>query len=251
MWSVVIGIVMVVAGVVVGLKLGKRNLDHARVVSEVPQYDCAQVGGHGADAPGMRIAVQGRSAELASGALVAPLSGRECVWYRLTISERIRETKTDSDGSRSTSESESVVSDETSPDLIALTDATVTVHLDPIGATIDNALETYDRLESADGTLGLQVSIGAVSIKSGPDVIGIRRREEIIPAGVELYVVGGAYDRGGDPVVAAPRQGPFIISTRSGDALESSVRRKGLLWIGAAVLIVGVGIAVAVSGFFG
>ena len=33
--------------------------------------------------------------------------------------------------------------------------------------------------------------------------------------------------------------------------MESSVRRKGLLWIGAAVLIVGGGIAVAVSGFFG
>lgn len=251
MWSVVIGIVMVVAGLVVGWRLGKRNIDHARVVSEVPRYDCSQVGGHGADAPGMRIAVQGRSDAPASGLLVAPLSGRECVWYRMTISERIRETKTDSDGSRSTSESESVVSDETSSDVIVLSDATGTVNLDPAGATVDNPIETYDRLESADGSLGLRVSIGPVSMSSGPDVIGIRRREEILPAGVELYVVGGAYDRGGDAVVAAPRQGPFIISTRSGDALESSVRRKGLLWIGAAILIVGGGIAIAVSGFFG
>lgn len=82
-------------------------------------------------------------------------------------------------------------------------------------------------------------------------VTRIRWREEISLAGVELYVVGGAFDRGGDPVVATPRQGPFIISTRSGDAVESPVRRKGLLWIGAAVAIAGGGVAVAVSGFLG
>lgn len=103
----------------------------------------------------------------------------------------MRETTSDSDRSRTASESDSVVSDETLLDMFGPTD---TVHLSPIGAAADNPMVTYDRLESVDGTLGLQVSFGA-------------------------------YAHGGDPVLASPGEGPCIIARRSEDALESSARR--------------------------
>jgi len=250
--GILIGLLLIIIGIAIAVFVGRRAQKHAQAVAEVPLYDATQVAQHGQDANGMRISVAGTAQSRPAGPLMAPISQRECAWYRLTISERVRETSRNSEGERTTSESERVVSQETSPDLLVLRDATGDVRVDPLDADVDNPLETFDRLESAPAS-NTQISFGSLnfSLGSNDGVIGIRKREEIIPVGSALYVLGGAYAREDGGLVAKPRQGPFIISTRSAQEVATSARRRVWLWIGIGAVVAFIGIAVFIGGLFG
>ena len=196
----------------------------------------------------MRVAVAGTVQALPSGGLVAPISQRPCAWYRLAISERVRETSRDSSGKSTTRESENTISEEVSPDFLLVRDASGEILIDPLDASIDNPLETYDRLESVPSQ-GLEVSFGSMSLNIGSrnGVIGIRKQEEIIPLGSSLYVLGGAYTRDNAGLIAKPREGHFIVSTRSAREVARSARRRVLLWSGIGILCVGGGVGLIVS----
>lgn len=249
--GIFIGLLLIIVGIAIAVFGGRRAHKHAQVVAEVPLYDSTQVAQIGQDADGMRIAVAGTVQARPSGALIAPISQRECAWYRLTISERVRETTRNSKGELSTSETERVVSQEASPDLMLLRDASGDVRIDPLDADIDNPLETFDRLESAPPG-STQVSFGSINISVGMSdgVVGIRKREEIIPVGSPLYVLGGAHAREGGGLVAKPRQGPFIISTRSAQEVATSARRRVWVWTGVGAVVGFIGIAVFIGALF-
>lgn len=247
---IIIGIVLIVVGVGVLPLLARRSARRARTFAEVPRYDCAQIAAHGADAPGMRVAVSGRSARADEGALTAPASGRACVWYRLVVSERHRRTDRDSDGKSTTRIEERVVSEERSPDLITITDATGPVAVEPGNGKIDRAIEVFDRVEQAKSGMAMSIAIGGISLDlpSRDGLVGVRTREEILPTDTDLYVLGGAYSRDSQGVIDKPHDGPFVISTRSADELERGARTGARWFTGGAATATVVGIALVVLG---
>jgi hypothetical protein len=244
----IVGVVLVIAGAVVLPLLARRSAGRARTFAQVPHYDCAQVAEHGDQAPGMRVAVHGRAVAGPGGALTAPASERPCAWYRLTISERHRRVERDSKGRTTTREEERVVSDERSSDPITLADATGTVTVEPKGADIDRSLETHNRVQPPPSGAGSRISFAGMSVDIGSrdGLIGIRTREQILPLEADLYVLGGAGARDGTGVIGQPREGLFVISTRSAEELARGAR-TGMRWfagsagavtIAGAVLIV-------------
>lgn len=246
---IVVGIILIVIGAVVMPLMARSQSRRAQVLEDVPHYDCAQVAEHGEQAPGMRIAVNGRSAPAATP-MVGPASQRPCVWYRLTISERVRTTDRDSEGNTRTRTEERVVSQEASPDAFALADATGRVLVEPGGAKVDQPLESFNRLEAPGGGGSTQISLGGLSINIGnrDGLVGIRRKEEILPAGDELYVLGGAFAREGEGLVSRPDTGHFIISTRSSDELSQSARTQARWLSGGAALLALAGVVLVIIG---
>lgn len=242
---VLIGVLIIIGGIAIPGYFIRRQHQRASTISEVPQYDCAQIAEHGRQAPGMRVSVRGRVRALDSGALRSPVTERECAWYQLTISERIREQSDDS-----TSESEKVVSQESSVDPILVADDSGTMFIEPDRASVDRGLETHNRLGPPPTAATSQVSFGkfTINLSNTNGVIGIRTREVIIPIGAEVYVLGGAYDRDGNGIIAAPRDGQFIISLRSAEELAKHARRNALLLSGLAGAITVVGVLFVVAG---
>lgn len=237
---IIIGAVLLVIGALILPLAARHQARRAQTFSDVPDYDCAQVAEHGDLAPGMRVSVAGRSAPGGDAPLSAPASGRPCVWYQLTVSERRREVDRDSEGRRTTREVERVVSRERSPDPIAVVDETGRVLVEPADAKIDRTTETMNRLDPPPGGGGggsLSIGPFTVNLGSGDDLVGVRRKEEIIAPDDDLYVLGGAYARDGEGVIRKPREGMFVISTRSADELASGAR-TGMRWFagGAGVL---------------
>ena len=250
MGLVIAGIMLLVAGLGVLPLLAARSARRARTFAEVPQYDCAQVAEHGAEAPGMRIAVRGRTIAGSGGPLTAPATGRPCAWYRLTISERHRRVERDKDGNRRTREEERVVSDERSPDPIALADSTGTVVIDPEGARMDRTVETHNRVErpSAGGGSSITFAGVTVDLSGGDSLIGIRTKEEILPLDDDVYVLGGAYAREGGGTIGRPRDGMFVVSTRSAEDLAKGSRTAMRALAAAAVVAAIAGVALLVAG---
>lgn len=249
---IIIGLVVLVAGIAIPSYFARKSLDRARTIADVPQYDCGQVAEHGAQAPGMRVSVHGRVAALPSGSLRAPATDRECAWYRLTISERIRNTSRDSDGSTSTSEHEKVVSEEKSPDPIVVDDGTGVIRIDPLTAQVDRPVQTFDRLEKPPTTEQTTVSFGklSLSLSSADGVIGIRKREEIIPIGSTIYVLGGAFDVDGVGTIGTPTSGHFIISLRSAEELLQAAKLRTRVWSLAGAGLGVLGVVLIVIGVF-
>lgn len=250
MGFLIAGTVLLVAGLIVLPLLAARSARRARTFAEVPRYDCAQVAGHGEDAPGMRVAVSGRTVAAPGGPLTAPASGKECAWYRLTVSERHRRVERDKDGNRTTREEERVVSDERSHDPIALADATGTVLVEPADAQMDRTVETHNRLERPSSGGGSTISFGGITVDigGGDSLIGIRTKEQIVPLDDELYVLGGAYARDGAGAIAKPNDGLFVVSTRTADDLARGAR-TGTMWLaGGAALAAVAGIVLVIVG---
>jgi hypothetical protein len=247
---VLIGVALLISGIGLPSFFARKNLNRARTIADVPQYDCAQVAEHGAQAPGMRVSVHGRVTPLPTGALRAPETERECGWYRLTISERIRESSRDSDGRTSTSEREKVVSEERSVDPIMLDDGTGVIRIDPMTAQVDRPVETFNRLEKPPTKETATISFGKLSLSlSGADgVVGIRKREEIIPIGSTIYVLGGAFDIDGVGSIGAPSNGHYIISLRSADELVRAAKKHTRLWAALAAGLGVLGVVVIVIG---
>src|SRR5687767_12373387 len=131
---IVIGIVLLAGAV--GLAFWARSAARkAALLAEVPTYDCAQLPGLAADAPGMRVEVKGR-AEPAGQPISAPLSNKTCVWYEQVTRVRYWEIERDSEGRRRRVQRTREVSRERSPSPFVLRDGTGAVTVLPDGADI-------------------------------------------------------------------------------------------------------------------
>lgn len=247
---IIIGVILIAVGAIVLPLLARRSAIRARTFAEVPRYECSQVAEHGESAPGMRISVHGRAVAGRHEPLTAPASQRQCAWYRLTISERHRRVDRDSEGRTTTREEERVVSDERSPQFITIADDSGTIEVDPQGADVDRPLETHNRVQPPPSGSGSRISFGGLSVDIGSrdGLIGIRTREQILPLDTELYILGGAESREGAGMIGKPREGLFVISTRSADDLARGAR-AGMRWFaGSAGVLTIAGVVVLVIG---
>ena len=139
------------------------------------------------------------------------------------------------------------VSRERSPHPFDLRDATGTVTVLPEGASIDHAQKVYDRFEDKEG---FQIDLGAMSFGAGGDVIGYQREEWVIQPDTQLYVLGGVQSGASGPAVGRPREGRFVISTRSEETLVKSALRQKAIGTVCGGIAAAAGVACIVIAFF-
>src|SRR3954452_21770341 len=181
------------------------------------------------------------------GTVKAPLTSRECVWYRTKVTHEYwdHEWETDSDGHRHRKRvrRSDVIQDDKSDIPFAVDDGTGQAVVYPDDAEVDHPIEVLDRMD-ADKTDLMDVLSQAVG---GDDTIGYRREEWIIPLDQRLFVQGEVTDEGGKLMLRKPDKGAFQVSTRSEAELVKEAQ-SGRKWatVGAGVLAaVGLGLVIA------
>lgn len=141
--------------------------------------------------------------------LSGPISGAACVAYTHDVVREYEEdvTKTDAQGKTQTEterRSETLVSDSRRANFW-VRDATGRVLVCPEQAELD-LVETANRYEQAPTSAGARTR-----------TIGHRHREQALPVGTRVYVLGCAVDSGGQPMIGRnPRDAgqKFIVSRR-------------------------------------
>jgi hypothetical protein len=244
-------------GLVVGF-VAKRRLDAMTATATV---SCAEVGGVAGDDEARPCEVVGDAGANPEGspgntqeALVGPLSGTPCVWYRTTISRRYHDRR--GDDSRDTTRARQI-SHQESPAPFAIRDASGVTTVFPEGASVIGESKTVDRFEpyipgarqSGDGSLAERaVSIGLnLLTETDHGTIGYEYREWIIREGSRLYVRAGAMrDHTGRAWLQKPERGPFLISTKSEAALTTRSRLTMLIAFGAGAALLAGGLVLGV-----
>ncbi len=215
-------------------------------------------------AEGVGDATIGRQVEVCGTAnpgpvkLTAPLSGRECVWYRTTVTEHYREyewrgSEQNKDRRRELVDRSREVSDEASSDPFVLDDGsgTITVHVE--GADIDHPQQVIDRrVVSDDGWAGrLSVRLGPITLDGGGDgITGYQHCEWVVPVGARVFAIGEAH-RDAGLSLRKPRTGaPFIVSLRSEEELRQSAASSAKWMQIGMVAVVVAGVACVIFGLF-
>lgn len=245
---VVVGAVLVVAAVVPAL-LGRRARRRAQAVADTPTTRCEDVGMMTIPGQDTRVECIGVAAPGSAGPLTAPLSDRECVWYRSQVTEHYWDTerRTDAQG-RSTSNRvrrTRQVSDEHSSAPFTITDETGSVAVDARDARIDRPEKALDRFEDRPRE-GIWKEL-----VFGSRTIGYQHEEWVVAAGTPLYVIGAAVQRGEGWVLARPPGGELTVSTRSQEELLAATRRAATWWSVGAGALAAVGVVVLVVGLVG
>lgn len=210
-----------------------RLARQARRIEDVPPYDCAQLPGIGADAPGMRVEVSGRTAVGAAGPLAGPFSGSPCVWYRAVVYERTVSEERGPNGTIRRVERLEQMSEEVSSAPFLVVDETGAAEVDPAGAEVDDAVASHDRFEPAP---------------PGGALLGVLRREWLVPPDRPVYVLGGVRAEDGVARLGAARDGDLLVSLRAERELVARTRVGGRLLAGGAAVLAVVGIALVVAG---
>jgi E3 Ubiquitin ligase len=181
------------------------------------------------------------------GTVNAPLTSRECVWYRTKVTHEYYdwEWERDSDGDRHRKRvrRSDVIQDDESDIPFAVDDGTGQATIYPDDADIDSPIEVLDRMD-ADKTDLMDVLSKAVG---GEDTIGYRREEWIIPLDQRLFVQGEVTDEGGNLMLRKPEKGAFQVSTRSEQELvkEAQFGRKWASVGGGVLAVIGLGLVIA------
>jgi hypothetical protein len=177
------------------------------------------------------------------GTVQAPLTGRECLWYRSKVTHEYYEWERDSDGDRRRERRSDVIQDDTSDIPFAVDDGTGQAIVYPDDAEVDHPIEVLDRMDK-DKTDLMDVVSKALG---GDDTIGYRREEWIIPLDQQLFVQGEVTDENGKLHLRKPAKGPFQLSTRSEAELveEAQFGRKWATVGAGALAAVGVGLVIA------
>jgi hypothetical protein len=185
------------------------------------------------------------------GTVEAPMTKRECLWYRSTVTEeywdwewRERNGERVRDRVRKTR----VLSDQSSDIPFAVDDGTGQAVIHTAGLTVDQPVEVLDRMDPDTKTDGLIDFLGDALLGVSEDTIGYRREEWIIPVDARLFVQGEVTDEQGTLMLRKPEKGTFRVSTRSEEELLKGAR-SGRRWGSVAAVVFGVaGIALAVAG---
>lgn len=181
--------------------------------------------------------------------LTSELAEKPCVWYRSRVDEEYEETvhEESADGSRRThtKRASETISNNTRSHPFLVRDESGTVLVDPEDARIES--ETIlDRQEPYHDERG-EIRLGAFSFRpsSGRRVLGYRYREEAIPLGSKIYVIGEACDRVDETLCIrkpSDKTKPFIVSVRSEEQIIESMEKKSAAkkWIGLVLLTLGI-----------
>ncbi|MEV5748194.1 GIDE domain-containing protein [Actinoallomurus sp. NPDC052308] len=199
-----------------------------------PTRTCAEIAEY---AQPVTCEVKGTAGPGPQGPVQAPFSGQPCVWHRTKVTVRY-EHHEQRDGRTVTTTRERTVHDKTYGAPFSVRDATGEIVVIHGGRSIDNVTKSLSHFERA-GTdvdlFGLRLRVNLSNVK------GHQYEEWLIPAGQPMYVLGGAAAENGRLVMRDPAEGPFLISTRSEEALSSALRIRFLTGyiLGGAVIVGG------------
>lgn len=183
--------------------------------------------------------------------LMAPLSNRPCVYYRLKVEERRVRYERSESGHSQRRESWETVADSSQFAPLMIRDGTGEVRVETDGAKVE-AIQTVKGAYGAPGynpsgsgapggalgeILGRALSMGTSA--------GLRSSEWIIPAGESAIVLGTVASTGSGAVITRG-EGTLIISTRSKEELTRKYRRHHLLWTAAGACAAAGGVAAGV-----
>lgn len=243
---VVVGVVLLAAAVVLGV-LGGRARGRATAIESTPTTRCADVGQTTAPGSDARVECVGHATRGPSGSLTAPLTSRECVWYRSSVSEHYWDTEHRRDAQGRTTSHRvrrtRQVSDDRSSSPFAVTDDSGAVAVDPRGARVDQPEKALDRFEDRprEGLLK--------ELVFGGRTIGYQHEEWLVAEGTPLYVNGAVVQRGdGWTLARPPGGGELTVSTRSQEELLAATRRAATAWFAGAGVLAAAGLAALVAG---
>jgi hypothetical protein len=169
------------------------------------------------------------------GALTAPASGKQCVWHRHKVTQHWEEWDRDSKGEMRRENKSRVVSDETSTDLFTLRDAAGEVLVNPVGATVDDPVKSHDVRSRRGAVPGGDMFDKVLSALDSRTDEEIEVEEWIVPPDETLYVRGNPVQVELGLIMNDPRDGHFLISTRSEEQLAGSAQR----WAVVATVVAG------------
>jgi len=171
--------------------------------------------------------------------LAAPLSGKRGVWYRSLVERQRQVTEfiTDSQGRRQKRVSQvwDTVSDETNAVDFFVADDSGRTRVVVKGAEVIGAHLVHDRFEPEAGF-------------GDNRVLGYRKREWLVPDGVNVYALGTVSDEGG--ALAMRKTGDrFIVSLKSEQELVRELTGRVKAWRVLVPLLGVVGVLLAAAGF--
>lgn len=248
-WLAAVGGVLLVAAVGLGL-LARRARHRVAAIADTPTSRCADVGQTAAPGSDTRVECVGAATPGPGGPLTSPLSSRECVWYRATVTEHYWDTehRTDAQGRSTTDRVRRTrqVSNDNSSSPFTLTDGSGSVTVDPRDGRIDRPEKARDEFQDRprEGLLK--------ELVFGSRTIGYQHEEWLIAPGTQLFVNGAVVQRGDGVALARPPDGgDLLVSTRSEEELLAATRRAATGWmVGAGVLAVA-GLVALVAGVAG
>ena len=242
MAGIVIGIVLLLAAAAMYFFANRSEQRGAGLAAAptVPVKDLGSVGSAVVEVVGTAVA--------AGPTLTSPIGQQPCVWYRSVVEELYRDTVGTGDNRR-TQNKERVVSDDSSPNPIAIDDGTGTVLVELDGCDVDRPVLALDR--RIDDGEGLAEELLASLVNSRrDDTYGYRQREHIIPAGQRLFAIGAVTMGPDGPRLTKPSEKgqPFMVSTRSEAQLASSAASSAR-WLQVGAVVAGVlGVVAIVAG---
>lgn len=238
----VVGIIFIVMGV-----LAKRRLS---VMADTRTVGAGEAG-HIAD-PSGTVKVEVFGVAETPEPLIAPVSGKQCVYFRHQVEELRVEYDRDTQGNRQRRESWHTITDEKRHAPFVVRDSTGAVQVNPDKAkfvaqqTVDNAYGApgYEPSRAQSGIGGV---VGEVlgSALGADRTAGVRSSEWIIPVGQQAYVIGNAQQTPEGPVLRKG-EGHFIISCKSEEELTKKYRLAYILWVAFGVALGAGGITAAI-----
>jgi hypothetical protein len=229
-WALFLAIAAIISAVFGFLARRKRL-----AMLGTPTLSCAQiadqVGNNGAP---VECEVKGEVLAGPQGVLTSPLSKTPCVWYEVEVKRLYR---SHSNG-RTRQRSETVDTYRT-PEPFGLRDQTGVILVHPHEAQIDQPQQTFNQRMSEDAAQNLYRQATGRTLRAGMRTYGFVFREAVIPPGRPLYALGQAGFQGNGLELRKPRQGPYMISTRSEEQLAKyHTLRQQISFVFAAIFAV-------------
>lgn len=256
-----IGIFVLVIGLAL---LYWRYLEQAKVAQiKGVRTSTAQELKDGAVSTGKPVEVKGTIQ--CDSPLVAPLSGKQCVWYTCESRERIEVTTFETNQQtkqqeRKTKTEHRVVRSDKSMVPFWIQDSTGRVMVRPEEADIDG-ITVVDRFDAAPASsIGQVLSTGSLAmgyvsslplLDANHRILGVEHKETIFPVNQSGYVLGELHSGGDVPNIAKRVKSDvtFVISTKSEEELVADAESR-VFWLLIAGGIVSLsGIALIVKHF--
>lgn len=161
--------------------------------------------------------VSGRATEGPAGPIVAPFSGRSCVWYTLTVRERYHAWRPGPLGPTKVVRHVKVAEQLSGP--LYVTSDAAAVRVDARGARLELGDPVFAEFEdSPSGPLAVRLASilgGRLRPRHRDRTLGFVVEERVVSEGDMLYVVGRTRTDLGDLVIGKPTMQPFIVSRTS------------------------------------
>jgi hypothetical protein len=235
------GFVGLIFGLRMMLKWKKMNAVPFRAPSQI-----AQLGPGAADAKGM-VSTEGHVAQ--QGLLTAPMSGRPCLAFEISVSRKYEKTERTENGTQTKKDSSNIFSDYKGG-VFALQDAQGTVLVDATTKP-DASFEKSHTSGVNVGMLGIipgtlqfgNFQMNTPLLTGEGSTTGFEGIEKIVPPSPNLYALGALTMGPQGPVLGTPKgigTGKLVLSTKGRASLAGSTKRNMTLGYAiGSVLFVG------------